>query len=122
MPLYTSPPPERDLLTRRLRNERQRARNRPRSSSASQRTETVVECTIITVILRRPSQQYGTTQAPTRAPGSPPSYEDVFQWEAETSVAENRPQQQQQQQQRETNATPRRGAATATLPIHIKKA
>lgn len=63
------------------RNQRQALRRRYRSVSMSEGTE-VVECTIITIILRRPSQQYG--------PGSatpPPSYDDdqqmAFPWEPE---------------------------------------
>ncbi|ATY62654.1 hypothetical protein A9K55_008719 [Cordyceps militaris] len=123
MPLYTCPGCKKPIaesqpldhcLQCEAMNERQRARNRTRASSASESTEAVVECTIVTITLRRRSQQYGNAA---RASGSPPSYEDVFQWEAEASAAENRPPQQQ-----ETSGMPRRAAATATIPIHTKKA
>ncbi|OAA38678.1 hypothetical protein BBO_06925 [Beauveria brongniartii RCEF 3172] len=99
----------------RSRNERQRARNQTRSVSVSEGSaETLVECTtIITVVLRRSSQQYGNANTAPRSPGSPPTYEDVFSCEAETNSGGNRPQH-------EAHATPRRGT-TITIPIHIKR-
>ncbi|XWW94127.1 hypothetical protein V2A60_002069 [Cordyceps javanica] len=130
MPLYTCPGCKKPIAESQpldhclqcdAMNERQRARNRTRSTSASEGSETVVECTIITVILRRPSQQYGaggSSPPSARAtPGPPPSYEDVFPWEADAAAAgDNRPPPQ------ETNAAPRQGPTQVTIPIHPKKA
>lgn len=96
-------------------NDRQCARHQTRAVSVSEgSTEALVECTtIITVILRRSSQQYGSANTTPHSPGSPPTYEDVFSCEAETHPGGNRPQQ-------EIHATPRRGT-TITIPIHIKR-
>ncbi|KAM3503053.1 hypothetical protein MY10362_004450 [Beauveria mimosiformis] len=90
-------------------------RRHTRSASVSEGSaEALVECTtIITVILRRSSQQYGNANTTPHSPGSPPTYEDVFLCEAETNSGGNRPQH-------EAHATPRRGT-TITIPIHIKR-
>ncbi|KAJ3488160.1 hypothetical protein NLG97_g6249 [Lecanicillium saksenae] len=96
-------------------NQRQRARRRNRSASVSTSTE-VVECTIITIILRRPSQQYGAGSTTTpRSSASPPPYDDTdmaFPWDAEMHVDSAGPRN-------ETNATSRRGASV-TSAINIR--
>ncbi|OAA75113.1 hypothetical protein LEL_07101 [Akanthomyces lecanii RCEF 1005] len=123
MPLYTCPGCKKPIsesqpldhcLQCEAMNERQRARNRTRSESVSEATETTVQCTIITIIFRRPSQQYSDTSATSRPSDSPPRYEDVFQWEAETTTTSSG-------LETETNASSRRGT-TVTLPINIRRA
>ncbi|KAM3495257.1 hypothetical protein MY3957_001488 [Beauveria namnaoensis] len=124
MPLYTCPGCKKPIsesqpldhcLQCAAMNDRQRARHQTRAVSVSEgSTEALAECTtIITVILRRSSQQYGNANTTPQSPGSPPTYEDVFSCEAETNPGGNRPQQ-------EIHATPRRGT-TITIPIHIKR-
>ncbi|KAM0737920.1 hypothetical protein ACQRIT_007924 [Beauveria bassiana] len=124
MPLYTCPGCKKPIsesqpldhcLQCAAMNDRQRARHQTRAVSVSEgSTEALVECTtIITVILRRSSQQYGNANTTPQSPGSPPTYDDVFSCEAETNPGGNRPQQ-------EIHATPRRGT-TITIPIHIKR-
>ncbi|KAJ6789476.1 hypothetical protein PWT90_00277 [Aphanocladium album] len=100
--------------TYKTRNQRQRARGRNRSASVSEGTD-IVECTIITIILRRPSQQYGAGSTTARSSGSPPPYDDTnmtFPWETEMQANGSRPQN-------ETDATSRRGASV-TSAINIR--
>ncbi|KAJ2976270.1 hypothetical protein NQ176_g5051 [Zarea fungicola] len=117
MPLYTCPGCEKPIsesqpldhcLGCEAMNQRQNARKRDRSTSVSGPRDDV-EC-IVTIILRRPSQQHGPGSVP------PPAYQDpdmAFPWEIETGIVDNRRQT--------TTANNGTGSSNQTAPLDINQ-